>query len=159
MSFKILFATAATAALLAVPALAGSVISVEDAYARSSGMMAKAGAAFMTIVNSGDSDDQLIGARTDAAKVTELHTHIAGDGGVMKMRKVEGGFTIPAGGKHMLMRGGDHVMLMGLTRPLEQGDTITLTLIFEDAGEITIEVPVDLERGGGMNMNMGSGDS
>ncbi len=146
MSFKTTILAATTAALFALPALAGSAISVEEAYARSSGMNAMSGAAFMVIVNAGDEDDQLVAARSDAAKMVELHTHIAGEGGMMQMRKVEGGFTIPAGGEHVLKRGGDHVMLMGLTQPMVQGETITLTLVFEKAGDVTIEVPVDLER-------------
>lgn len=136
--------TGLTSIALTLPALAE--IEVKDAYARSSGMMAKAGAAFMEIVNTGDEDDQLIAASAGVAKRVELHTHIAGDDGVMKMREVEGGFTIPAGGLHMLQRGGDHVMFMGLTEVFEQGKIIPVTLTFEKAGDIVVEVPVDLER-------------
>jgi len=146
MSFKTTLLAASAAVLFALPAFAGSDISVTDAYARSSGKSAKSGAAFMIIVNAGDEDDQLVDARTDAAKLTQLHTHIEGEGGVMQMRQVEGGFTIPAHGEHALARGGDHVMLMGLTRPMVDGETLTLTLVFEKAGEVTIEVPVDLQR-------------
>jgi hypothetical protein len=43
-------------------------------------------------------------------------------------------------------RGGHHVMLMGLTAPFEQGGAIPLTLIFETSGEVTLDVPIDLER-------------
>ena len=46
----------------------------------------------------------------------------------------------------MLQRGGDHVMLMGLNQSPAQGDEITITLVFETAGEIEVTVPVDLER-------------
>ncbi len=146
MSFKTTVAATTAALAIALPALAGSEIAVTDAYARSSGMSAKAGAAFMTILNSGDEDDRLIGVRTDAARLAQLHTHIKGEGGVMQMRRVEGGFSIPAHGEHILARGGDHVMLMGLTRPLSDGETLTLTLTFEKAGDMTITMPVDLER-------------
>ncbi len=146
MSFRTTLLVATSAALFALPVLAGSEITVTDAYARSSGMNARSGAAFMTIVNTGDEGDQLIAARTDAAKRAELHTHIKGEGGVMQMRRVEGGFSIPAHGEHQLARGGDHVMLMGLTRPLIDGESLTLTLVFEKAGEVSVEVPVDLER-------------
>lgn len=133
-----------TTLALTLPALAD--IEVKDAYARSSGPMAMAGAAFMEIVNTGDEDDQLIAVSVGVAKKVELHTHIAGDDGVMKMREVDGGFTIPAGGSHMLKRGGDHVMFMGLTESFDQGKVIPVTLVFEKAGEVTVEVPVDLER-------------
>ncbi|MEM1004996.1 MAG: copper chaperone PCu(A)C [Pseudomonadota bacterium] len=146
MSLKTtLFATLATA-ILTFPALADSTIVVDDAYARSSGKAAKAGAAFMIIQNTGDADDRLISATSDAAARVELHTHEIDDAGVAKMVHVEDGFEIPAGETHMLKRGGDHVMLMGLTRPFEQGATVPVTLVFEQAGEVQIDVPVDLER-------------
>jgi len=134
---------AIAAVSIAVPAFAD--IKVEDAYARSSGPAAKAGAAFMILQNSGDTDDTLIGATSPAAKRVELHTHLEEDG-VMKMRKLEDGMLIPAGEMHMLKRGGDHVMFMGLTGPWAQGDMVLVTLIFEKAGEMQVEIPVDLDR-------------
>ena len=155
MSFKSTLFAAAAALSLAVPALAGDIM-VQDPYARTSTMMSKSGAAFMVLMNHGAEDDRLIGASSDVAKRVELHTHIEDANGVMQMVEVEEGFPIPAGGMHALARGGDHVMFMGLNRTLEQGDIVTLTLTFEKAGDMTIEVPVDLERKpmGGMNMNM-----
>lgn len=142
----------ALALMTATPLLAE--IAITDAYARASGMNAKAGAAFMVIENSGDADDRLISARSEAAARVELHTHRESGDGVMKMVHVEEGFAIPAGGTHMLKRGGDHVMFMGLTQPFEQGNTVSVTLVFEKAGEKTVEIPVDLTRkprhGGGM---------
>jgi len=146
------FRTLALAGLstLAFASVAQADILIHDAYARSAGAMAKAGAAFMTIENTGAEDDRLIGARADVSARVELHTHIEGDNGVMMMREVEGGFPVPAGEAHMLMRGGDHVMFLGLTTVFEQGMTIPLTLVFEKAGEVAVEVPVDLERQGGM---------
>ncbi|MCV6584590.1 MAG: copper chaperone PCu(A)C [Marinibacterium sp.] len=144
-----LTATATTVALAlatATAALAGDGLDITDAYARASGPHAKAGAAFMVIENHGSSDDQLIGASSDVAKRVELHTHIDKGDGVMQMREVEGGFAIPAGGAHALKRGGDHVMFMGLTRPLNQGDVVEVILTFEQAGDVTVEIPVDLER-------------
>ena len=62
------------------------------------------------------------------------------------MRHVHGGFAIPALGMRGLKRGGDHLMFMGLVAPWEHGGAIELTLVFENAGEIMIEVPIDLER-------------
>ncbi len=142
---KTLFA--ATAAMsFAIPAFAGSMIMVEDAYARAAGMNAVAGAAFMQLMNHGDEDDRLIAVRSEASKRVELHTHIKGDGGVMRMVEVEEGFALPAGGTHMLQRGGDHVMFMGLNQPWHQGDTVSVTLVFEKAGEMAVEIPVDLQR-------------
>lgn len=146
MSFKT-FAVATVAALvLAVPAFADTMIKVDDPYARVAGSMATAGAAFMVIENTGDQADQLIEARSDISKRVELHTHKENADGVMQMIHVEEGFAIPAGGKHMLMRGGDHVMFMGLNQELKHGDTVSVTLVFEKAGEVIVDVPVDLER-------------
>lgn len=120
-------------------------IQIEHQYARAASPIAKTGAVFMHIMNMGEEDDQMVSAITTVAKKVELHTHIIEDG-VAKMREVEGGFAIPAGGATMLERGGLHVMLMGLTQRFVQGEVISLTLVFEKAGEITIEVPIDNER-------------
>jgi copper(I)-binding protein len=136
--------------LAAGPGLAEIVI--EDAYARSSGPSAKAGAGFMLIENSSNSADRLISATSEAAARVELHTHKEEDG-VMRMVEVEEGFEIPAGGVAVLERGGNHVMFMGLTEGWAQGDLIPVTLIFERAGEVALEIPVDLER----KANHGSG--
>jgi hypothetical protein len=115
--------------------------------------MAKAGAAFMHIMNTGTSDDRLIDAKSSAAKKVELHTHIDMGDGVMKMTHVPEGFSLPAGEAHMLKRGGDHVMFMGLTAPFEQGKLLDVTLVFERAGEIEVQIPVDLERKATHSMN------
>jgi len=161
MPFKSVTTAALAALLLVTPALAE--ITVEDAYARSAGPTAKAGAAFMIIHNSGDADDRLVSATADVSKLVELHTHIDQGNGVMKMTHVEEGFVIPADGMHALQRGGDHVMFMGLNGPWAQGDTLSVTLTFEQAGDVTVEIPVDLERMPGMGMNqdnaMGHGNT
>jgi len=156
------------AAMVALPALADPVIEIEDPYARTASDMAKSGAAFMVIRNSGTTDDRLVAARTDVAARVELHTHTENESGLMMMIEVEEGFPVPAGGAAMLARGGDHVMLMGLTEPLAQGDSFPVTLVFEKAGEVTLDVTIDRDRkpmhGGGMghgsmdhgNMNHGT---
>ncbi|MCK0126500.1 copper chaperone PCu(A)C [Gelidibacter sp. F2691] len=143
---------AGAAALFALPALAGDIM-INDAYARASGMNAKAGAAFFQIMNHGSEDDRLIAATSDIAKRVELHTHKEIADGVMKMMEVEEGFPVAAGDMHSLQRGGDHVMFMGLNAPFVDGETLTVTLVFEKAGEMTVEIPIDLKRnpmGGGM---------
>lgn len=153
MSLKKLACAAVVAASLALPAWADSAsIMVQDAYARSSTKLAKTGAAFMVLMNKGGEDDRLIDVRSSAAKRVELHTHVSDGNGVMQMKKVDEGFPVPAGGKHALARGGDHVMFMGLNKPFAQGDMIPLTLVFEKAGEMKIDVPVDLTRKPGMSM-------
>ncbi|WP_138934502.1 copper chaperone PCu(A)C [Roseovarius arcticus] len=144
MSFTFRSIAVAAAIACAMPAFAQG-ITVEDAYVRSASPTAKTGAAFMQVVNDGE-DDRLIGAASPAANVVQLHTHIEGGDGVMQMKHVEEGFDVPAGTTLSMERGGKHVMMMGLTAPLAQGDVVPVTLTFEKAGDITIDVPVDLKR-------------
>lgn len=136
---------AATAVFFALPAFADG-IEINDAYARVSTAMSKSGAAFMVIANSSGADDRLVSAASDVADRVELHTHKAGADGVMQMVEVPEGFAVPAGGQHVLQRGGDHVMFMGLHRSLAQGDVVTVTLTFEKAGDVVLDIPVDLTR-------------
>ncbi len=140
----------AALSLSAVSAMADIII--EHAYARSASPAARSGAVFMVVHNTGPEADRLIGAATDAAKHTGLHTNIIEDG-VAKMLPVPEGFPIAAGEELLLQRGGNHVMLMGLTAPFVQGEELTLTLTFEQAGEITLVVPIDNERDGEMHMD------
>ncbi|OIQ25814.1 MAG: copper-binding protein [Alphaproteobacteria bacterium MedPE-SWcel] len=145
MSFKSYVLSAVTTLALATTASAEMAhMMVQDAYARASNKMA--GAAFMEILNHTGVDDRLIEARSDVAKRVQLHTHKEDANGVMKMMHVEAGFAIPAGETHLLQRGGDHVMFMGLTRELKDGDMVNVTLVFDKAGEITVQIPVDIDR-------------
>ena len=141
------FAGIATVLTLSATTLwADDTIAVTDAYARASTPMSVSGAAFMVIENHGATDDRLIAVRSNIADRVELHTHISDANGVMKMVEVEEGFPVAAGQSHALARGGDHVMLLGLKESLTEGKQFPLTLVFEHAGEITVDVPVDLTR-------------
>lgn len=155
MTQNTLFAAASAAflALVSAPMAFAGDITITDAYLRVSGAMANSGAAFMTIENKG-AEDRLIDAHSDLAQKVELHTHLQDANGVMKMVHVAEGFPIAAGESHMLMRGGEHVMFLGLNSVPAQGDMVSLTLTFEKAGDITIEVPVDNERAPKMGAGM-----
>lgn len=149
MSLKTCFLAATlTASALTTPAFSGDVpaITIEDAYARVSSPNAKVGAVFFEVENHSAAADRLLDVTSDVAARVELHTHKEGDGGIMQMLHVPEGFAIPPQGHHALKRGGDHVMLMGLNHSLNDGDIVPLTLVFENAGEIMLEVPVDLKR-------------
>ncbi|MDH3472584.1 MAG: copper chaperone PCu(A)C [Rhodospirillales bacterium] len=122
-------------------AVAAGELAVTGAWARASLGTAKSGAVYLTVENRGAAADRLIAAETPAASRAALHTHIMEEG-VMKMRPVEGGIEIPAGGSAVLAPGGLHVMLMGLAAPLEEGARFPLTLTFEQAGPVTVEVLV-----------------
>lgn len=118
----------------------GTGIVVQDPFARPA-PAAGSGGAFMTIVNNTGQADRLVSAQSPAAMMVELHETV-NEGGVMKMVHQPQGFEIPARGKVELKPGGKHVMLMGLKSALEAGQTIQITLKFEKAGEITVNVPV-----------------
>ena len=138
---------AATLLLSAAPLAAQDGVHVENAYAMTAGPGAMSGAVFFEIVNhSTESADRLIAVSSDVAQRVELHTHLIDANGVARMVEVEDGFAVAPGETHVLARGGDHVMLMGLTRPLADGDTFALRLVFEREGEMVVEVPVDLNR-------------
>jgi hypothetical protein len=142
--------TAALAASLTlpafVPAFAHEGMHVEDAYARASTGMSQTGAAFMRLENHSGAEIRLIEARSDAAARVELHTHLQDANGVMRMVEIKDGIAVPPHSQHMLMRGGDHVMFMGLKAPFVQGAEVPLTLVFDNGEVIELMVPVDLER-------------
>ncbi len=58
------------------------------------------------------------------------------------MRPKDGGIVLAAGGSHELAPGGDHLMLMGLTAPLEPGSDFELTVQFEDGSTLPTTVQV-----------------
>ncbi|MDA8585926.1 copper chaperone PCu(A)C [Rhodobacteraceae bacterium] len=136
---------AALAILIAGPVSAAEIM-VMDAYARVGRPGAPTGAVFMMIHNMGAEDDRLIGASSSVARAAQIHaTEVKDD--IVRMRHLEDGVPLPAGKMHEFGRGGDHVMLMGLTEKLSDGDAVPVTLIFEKAGEVTVEVKVDNQRG------------
>jgi copper(I)-binding protein len=64
----------------------------------------------------------------------------------MVMGPIEGGLIVPRHTRVTLKRGGDHVMMMGLKQSLNQGDVVTVVFTFEHAGDVSVEIPVDLTR-------------
>lgn len=127
---------AATTTGMASDTASGSSMSGGDMQA-----MGGTSAAYMTIANSGGSADRLLSASTDAAASVELHESKMVDG-VMQMNPVQGGIPVPAGGQAELKPGGLHVMLIGITRDLKEGETVKITLTFEQSGTIEVEAPV-----------------
>jgi copper(I)-binding protein len=121
-------------------------IEVHDAYARALGGAGSAGAVFFALHNHGPEDAVLIGAATPAAAMAEFHTHKESADGLMQMLPIEGGIAMPSGAKHSFGRGEDHLMLMGLTTDLSEGDIITITLTFDGADPLTFEAVVDNAR-------------
>lgn len=115
-------------------------ITIHEPWARASLGHAPNSAAYMTLETSGTEPDRLIGGSTPVAQRVELHTHVT-EGGVAKMRPIEAIDVVP-GEPTVLEPGGLHVMLRDLTQKLEPGSEMPLTLQFEQAGEVTLNVPV-----------------
>lgn len=97
---------------------------------------------YMTIENTGTTDDRLLGGSTPAAGKVEIH-QMKMDGDVMTMRPVPDGLVIPAGEMVTLAPGGYHLMLMKPQKPFKEGERVPLTLTFEKAGEVKVELAVD----------------
>jgi copper(I)-binding protein len=120
---------------------ATSPITVEGAWARTSPMIERAGAAYMVIRNAGATDDALIGASSSASAVVEIHQTTADPSGVMMMAPV-GMIPVPAGGEAVLEPGGYHIMLIDLVAPLEEGATVDLRLSFQSG--LTLDVAAEV---------------
>lgn len=131
--------TLTAALLLAAPVLAADIM-VEGAFLRASPKVANAGAGFLTIHNHSATADSLLGAEAAVSRTVELHTHVK-DGDVYRMRPVAA-IPVPAHGTVALKPGGDHIMFVGLNAPLKEGDTVAVTLTFENAGKVAVAMPV-----------------
>ncbi len=116
-------------------------LQVGNPWARATPRGANVAAAYLTITNNGDASDRLISGSTNVASRFEVHSMVVEDG-VAKMRPVEGGVEIRARQTVELKPGSFHVMLMGLTQPLQEGQRVTGTLVFERAGKIDIQFTV-----------------
>ena len=99
------------------------------------------GVGYLTIRNTGSTPDRIVAARSAASRAVELHTHIR-DGDVMRMRPVQA-IDLPAGQEVRLAPGGLHLMLIQLVAPLRQGERVPVTLVFERAGEVEVQLLVE----------------
>jgi copper(I)-binding protein len=125
----------------AVLAQANGIV-VEDGYVRATGAGARTAAAYMRITNETGSDDRLLEVQSDAAERVELHATETKDG-VARMLPLDG-LPVPAHAAVQLESRRTHMMLMGLTGPLQDGDSVALTLVFEHAGAIPVALPVGI---------------
>lgn len=119
---------------------AGDLV-IDHPVARATPANAPVSGGYMTIRNTGEEGDRLVAGAADFAGKVEIHEMVM-DGDVMKMREIEGGIEIPAGGEVVLKPGGLHVMFMQLDEQLEEGDELAATLTFEKAGDVTVTFDV-----------------
>ena len=131
----------AVATLMAhAQAFKAGAITVEHPYARATVAGQPAGGGFMKLVNGGAAD-RLVSASAGVSKSVELHV-MKMEGDVMQMRQVDA-IELQAGKTVELKPGGYHVMFIGLKAPLKAGDSFPMTLKFEKAGEVTVEMKVE----------------
>lgn len=144
---KNVFAVAAVAALLSVAGTASAHdyklgdLQIGHPWSRATAGSSPNGAAYLTLNSTGKESDRLLSASSPAAEKAELHTHLMDDG-VMKMRPVTA-IEVTPGSPTALQPGGLHIMLLGLKAPLVKDKSFPLTLVFEKAGKIDVEVKVE----------------
>ncbi len=150
---KWFFSSIALGLTLAAPAWAGEPgmaklgdIMIHDGWARASIGKAPNSAAYMMLMTHGEEIDKLVAVSTPIADKAELHNHVVDDG-IAKMHQVQA-IEIAPGEPTTLQPGGLHVMLMGLKQRLEEGEALPITLTFEKAGEVTLDLPIRGVRAG-----------
>jgi copper(I)-binding protein len=116
-------------------------LAISGGFSRATLPNAPVGGGFLTITNNGAAEDRLISATSPAAGDVQLH-EMAMEGDVMKMRELPEGIPVPAGETVTLQPGGLHLMLMQLTGPLVEGTSFPVTLTFEKAGAVTVDLNV-----------------
>ncbi|HAQ85390.1 MAG TPA: copper chaperone PCu(A)C [Pseudomonas sp.] len=118
----------------------GATPEATHVWSRAMPPSAPTGAVYFTLQNPGDAPDRLLGVHTPRAKKAELHTHVH-EGDMMRMKQIDS-IEVPAGGQVEFKPGSSHVMLFELSAPLAAGERFPLTLEFEHAGEVTVEVSI-----------------
>lgn len=137
-------------------------LSINHPWARATAPGAPVGGGFMSISNRGDQPDRLIAASADFAGEVQIHESSMAEG-MMRMQHLPGGITVPEKGRLVLRPGSYHLMFMGLQRRLVEGEHETVTLVFEHAGEIDVQLTIagPGEKGPhqeGEGMEMGNGE-
>ncbi len=117
-----------------------NTISVDNSYVREVIPGNTITSAYMVINNNRDKDVKLVGAKADVSPRVEIHTHSMEDG-MMKMRQLAS-ININANKSVILQPMGFHLMMFELSKPLNAGDTVNITLYFDDASEVNITAPV-----------------
>lgn len=140
MNFKSTLIAAFLASALTTAASAQ--VTVSNAWVRATVPQQTATGAFMQLTAA--KDTRLVSVSSSAVPTVEVHEMSMQDH-VMKMRQIPA-LTLPAGKLVELKPGGYHVMLMDLKQPMKAGDTLPLTLVFEDeAGKReTVEVKAEV---------------
>ncbi|AYC31494.1 copper chaperone PCu(A)C [Pseudomonas cavernae] len=119
---------------------AAGTLHIEHPWSREMPPSAPTAAAYFVVHNKGAAADRLLGVDTPMAAKAELHEHVQA-GELMKMQQVQS-VEVPAGGEASFAPGAYHVMLFGLQQQYRDGQRFPLTLHFEKAGDVKVEVAV-----------------
>lgn len=114
---------------------------VESVYTYATPPGALSAGGYLTITNTGSEDETLIGGTASFAEATQIHEMKMVDD-VMKMRHLEPGLTIRAGETMELAPGGFHIMFTQLTQSLKDGQSLSASLTFGNAGELPVTFEV-----------------
>lgn len=142
ISYKTFFSSLALGLVFAFPALAGDIsISGQVAHVQEHDDHGTRIMLFMTIENAGPAD-QLYGARSDIAKTAQMSGGVDERPGGQGDHLISTVIDVPANGRAELRKGSQHVMLADLKKKVGAGDTIQVTLFFEKAGPVKVDVPI-----------------
>ena len=126
----------AAPAALSETVVAGD-LEISGAFTRATLPSQPVGGGYVTITNTGDAEDRLIGGTADFAGDVQVH-EMAVVNDVMNMRQLADGLVIPAGETVTLEPGGYHLMFMGMGQALVEGQTATVALEFERTGRVEV---------------------
>lgn len=148
----------ALACLMVSPTMAQTYslgdIGLSDTWIQEAPPRAPTLAGYVTLENSGSTDDRLIGIESAGVEKVELHTSVVTDG-IARMAPMEGGLLLPAGQTVVLGEDGTHAMFINPPKPYRDGDEIAATLVFEKAGQIDVTFTVERRRDGAMGGHEG----
>ena len=114
---------------------------IENPWIKESPLNHPVTSGYLTIRNLGKAQDVLINVSADFTMKSEIHK-MKMEGDVMKMRSLENGLIIPAGGEIHLKPGGYHLMFIRLKKNMTAMDVHKITLTFKNSGSIIIPIPV-----------------
>lgn len=117
-------------------------LDITGGFSRATLPNAPVGGGYITITNKGAKADRLVSAASPVAGVVQIH-QMKMEGDLMKMNELPDGVEIPAGATVALAPGGLHIMFMKLNAPLVEGTKIPVTLTFEKAGSVDVELSVE----------------
>ena len=112
---------------LSLPALAGDTLEIANAWVRPTLGNSKISAAYMTITNNSDDDIIVTNVTSSRVETIEIHMTSMDEQGIMSMDKLDA-LSVPAHGAITLAPGGTHLMILGIKKLLQEGDSFTLTL-------------------------------